>query len=81
MAQRKNEPFYGSERAQDLLQALMAMEADDRFDTTTTYTANGDSYPDHRLPFRDKHMSYVSTHPQVVISQYVANLRLVTRKR
>ena len=57
------------------------MAADEMYSTLASYSANGETHPDHIMPFVEKHMTYLNTHPSVDPAQYLANLRLMTKKR
>lgn len=64
------------------IESLLAqIEKDATFNTGPSYSANGDKYPDHSIPFVDKHMNYLRTHPSIDPQQYISNLRLMTRVR
>lgn len=60
---------------------LQAMQDDDSLNTMTSYNANAALYPDHEMPFVDKHMAYLMNHPKVNFDHYLANLRLMLKKR
>ncbi len=60
---------------------LMAMEHDTSLTTTNSYSANSELYPDHRIPFVEKHLDYLHNHPRVDSGQYLANLRLMLKIR
>lgn len=81
MSQKKHSPFFGTERSIILSQGLKAIEADASYETHSTYSSDAQTYPDHRLPFHDKHMIYVSSRPNIEVHQYLSNLRLITKKR
>ncbi len=65
----------------ELQAALQQMEADTTMSTPPCYTPNGTLYPDHILPFTDKHMLYLKQHPKINAEQYLANLRMKVRIR
>lgn len=73
--------FYASEEAARIRTVLENMLQDAKYNTVASYTANGEEYPDHEIPFVDKHMSYLNSHPSVDTEHYLANLRLITRVR
>lgn len=73
--------FYESEEGIAVKRMLEGMVNDDRFCTDTTYSADETHYPDHRLPFVDKHMNYLNVHPNIQLSHYMSNLRLITKKK
>ena len=78
---KKKSDFLGSIEGTEIENALKQMEIDTSFYTTSSYSANSDLYPDHRISFTEKHMRYLSQHQKVDPSQYLANLRLMTRVR
>lgn len=73
--------FYASEEAAKIKQTLLEMLKDSKYNTKSSYTANSEEYPDNEIPFVDKHMSYLNTHPSVDYEHYLANLRLITKVR
>ena len=70
-----------SEEAADIRKSLADMAKDVTFNTTSTYSANIKDYPDHLIPFVEKHMAYLSKHPKLNPQQYLAKLRLMNRIR
>jgi len=60
---------------------LRCMEADDAFNTTSSYSADAVSHPDHVLSFMEKHKRYIVANPALDPRSYIANLRLKTRLR
>lgn len=79
MTQKKRTLFFDTPLAGAVKAQLIAMKNDTRFKTESIYTANGVAYPDNQLPFVDKHMNYLQSHPAVDPEQYLANLRLISR--
>ncbi len=65
---------------EDVRAQLEAMLEDPRLITQTSYSANADKYPDHRIPFIEKHINYLVSHPKVDTRQYLANLRLMIKR-
>lgn len=78
---KKRIDFRNSEEGLEVEQALLTLEKDSAFNTAPSYSANIDTYPDHVIPFVDKHMKYLSEHHSVNLTEYLSNLRLMTRKR
>lgn len=60
---------------------LKAMVVDDSLNTACSYSANTELYPDNQIPFVEKHMAYLVAHPKVNSQYYLANLRLMLKKR
>lgn len=80
-AQKKRVNFYESLDGREVRRKLTAMSQDPAFNTTGGYSANSELYPDNVISFVDKHMSYLNAHPGVDPDHYVANLRLMTRRK
>jgi len=57
------------------------MTGDSSYNTAPSYSNDTALYPDNLIPFVDKHMNYLVNHPALEASQYLANVRLVTRVR
>ena len=78
---KKRVDFFNSEEGRELRRILITMSQDAAYNTDSGYSANSQLYPDNLIPFVDKHMTYINTHPNINPQQYVANLRLMTRMR
>lgn len=78
---KKKIKFLDSEQGTAIEQDLIGMVADNAYNTISSYSADAIAYPDNLIPFVDKHMKYLSTHPSVDPDHYIANLRLMTRLR
>jgi hypothetical protein len=65
-----------SDEAVQIRAELERMVSDPTYTTRTFYTPS-----DAHLSFADKHMSYLSEHPKLKASEYLANLRLMTKNR
>lgn len=64
-----------------IIDKLLVMVNDMAYNTTSTFSADSDQYPDNLIPFVDKHINYLSAHPSADPYMYIANLRLMTRIR
>jgi hypothetical protein len=73
--------FVDSEEAQIIRQKLQSMADSDVYNTEPTYTADTMHYPDSLIPFVDKHLKYLGSHPKLEAEMYLMNLRLMTRIR
>lgn len=73
--------LFDTEEGVAIKKALELMVADKAYNTESTYTADSVNYADNVLPFVDKHMKYLLSHPSLNPRQYLANLRLITRIR
>lgn len=78
---KKKSTLFETEIGAVVEQALRSMTTDRSYNTTSTYSANTTLYPDNLIPFVDKHMEYLRTHPSMNPRHYIANLRLMTRIR
>lgn len=78
---KKKSSFFETAEAAEIKAALQKMEADMAFNTLESYKANGELHPDNTISFTDKHMLYLSEHHDVDPQHYLANLRLMTRKK
>jgi hypothetical protein len=76
---KKRADFYSSERGQQAWTALERMVQNEAYKTPTSYSADALRYPDHDIPFLDKHMDYLLIHSATDVEQYVGNLRLMNR--
>ncbi len=78
---KKRVDFFQSAEGLDIRTALHEMVTNAAYNTDSSYSANTDTYPDHQIPFVDKHMNYLSTHPSTDAQHYLSNLRLMIRVR
>lgn len=76
---KKRIDFRNSDEGVQVELALRMLEEDKSYNTVSSYSANGETYPDHIIPFVDKHMKYLSEHQSVNLRDYLSNLRLMTR--
>jgi hypothetical protein len=77
----KKPDFFETEQGIMIKQILRAMNGNTLYNTGPSYTANTKLYPNNLMPFVDKQMEYLRTHPAINPDQYIANLRLMTRLR
>jgi len=75
----KKVKFIESEEGIEIARILEQMASDDTYNTESSYSANSELYPDNLIPFVDKHMNYLSSHPTTDPRHYMSNLRLMTR--
>jgi hypothetical protein len=81
MAVKVRKDFLDSEEGRDIRRILQSMSEDSSYNTDSSYSANTSQHPDNLISFADKHMNYLSTHPNLKASQYVANIKLMARIR
>ena len=78
---KKRADFYKSEEGEQVATELRTMVSDSIYMTTPTYSANTTLYPGNVVTFVEKHMKFLSEHQEVNITQYMSNLRLMSRIR
>lgn len=77
----KRPDFFTSIDGLEIRRQLVDMDRSELFSTRASFSADTTVYPDNLIPFVDKHMNYLRTHPALDAGQYLANLRLKTRIR
>ncbi|MDQ3064949.1 MAG: hypothetical protein M3Q36_01630 [bacterium] len=78
---KKKIDFFTTEEGMNYVQKLRDMALDMTYHTDSSYSTNSDAYPDNQIPFVNKHMEYIRSHPALDPQQYLSNLRLMTRVR
>jgi len=73
--------FLETPEGVEVKQKLQQMEGNSLYNTSSSYSTNIALYPDGLIPFVDKHMNYLISHPMLEVGQYLANIRLITRIR
>ena len=66
---------------EEIIEKLRALVADTGMITDSAYTANTDDWPSNRIPFIETHLKYLKAHPMTNPEHYIANLRLMIRRR
>jgi hypothetical protein len=80
MSSYKKKPnLFETQEGVEIVLALKKMDADNLYKTGPSYSANTTLYPNNLIPFVNKHMDYLRSHPATDPRHYVANLRLMTR--
>jgi hypothetical protein len=69
--------FFTSPKGLLARQDLEDMMNSEEFNTSSTYSPSSTE----RILFVDKHLDYLSKHPQVNPNHYLSNLKLMTRIR
>lgn len=77
----KKSNILTSEEGQQIRAELEAIGNDKRYRTKDTYSANETDFPDHVMPFVEKHMLYLSKHSELNPQHYLSNLRLKIKIR
>lgn len=71
--------FLESEEAQEIRQVFQSMTLSDAYNTAPSYSTDTILYPNNLIPFTDKHMNYLNTHPKLEAKQYIVNIKLMSR--
>ena len=61
--------------------ALCSLEANSAYVTKPAYRGNVEKWPNHQISFLDFHLGYLKDHPLLDPHHYIANLRLMLKKR
>lgn len=77
----KKADFITSEEGIRITEVLTLMVSDSGYMTESSYSADSEKYSDNLIPFIDKHLSYLRSHPNMNPDHYLSNLRLMTRIR
>jgi len=78
---KKKVDFFTTREGTEFVQALTELAADNGYNTEPGFSANTELYPDHNVPFVNKHIDYFRNHSAIDPQHYLSNLRLMTRKR
>jgi len=76
---KKKSDFFQTEEGVEFIEQLKKIDADATYSTDASFSANTILYPDHRIPFVNKHIDYIKNHPSTDPQHYLSNLRLMTR--
>lgn len=80
-AMKRKATFFDTENGAEIKEILRTMVLDATYSTGPSYSANSEQFPDNLIPFVEKHMRYLTAHPNTDPWHYIANLRLMTRVR
>ena len=78
---KKRVDFRTSEGGMRAIATLNVMVSDDSYVTEPSFIADSEKYPDNLIPFIDKHMNYLLSHPYINPDHYLSNLKLMSRLR
>jgi hypothetical protein len=78
-AYKKKTNFFETEEGVAFVEVLKRMTTDEAYNTGPSFSANTELYPDHLIPFVNKHVNYLRNHPSTDPQHYLSNLRLMTR--
>lgn len=78
---KRRDIFLESDEGKVIRRTLREMAVNSSYNTASTYTPNTLKYPTNIISFVDRHIDYLSTHPNLEASKYIANIKLMTRVR
>lgn len=73
--------LFDTAEGEEIERVLEQMAADASYHTGSSYTPNTEQYTNHKMTFVEKHKRYLRSHPTTNPQHYIANLRLMTRKK
>jgi hypothetical protein len=76
---KKKSDFIDSEEGLAVRKILEEMTNDVGYHTVPTYNPNIAKYPDNEMTFTEKHLAYISSHPELDTRIYLSNLKLMTK--
>ncbi len=76
----RKQDFFDTPEGEAIKAILISMDESDDFNCPASYSPNTEIYEDNLIPFVDKHMAYIRSHPSLNAMQYVSNLKIVSRK-
>ena len=79
MAKSSKSRHFTPEQEADVLSQLKKLERDPMFNTQSQYSGNLDKHPNNTVTFTEKHMDHLKKFPNIDPSQYILNLKLMTR--
>jgi len=81
LAYKRKSDFFETQEGVEITQQLVAMSTSKLYNTESSYSTNSKQYPDNQIPFVNRHVEYLRTHPTIDPQQYISNLQLMTRVR
>ncbi len=66
---------------EEIITKLKSLEADPTMTTIDMYSPTANDQPDNRMPFVQRHLTYLRTHKLVNPVGYLSNLALIIKKR
>lgn len=77
----KKQDFFSTPEGQEIEAILHEMNLSDTYVTNSSYSPKTEIYNENSVSFVEKHMAYLRSHPNVSPTHYIANLRIISRKR
>lgn len=76
----RKQDFFDTPEGAAIKEILELIDKSDDYNSSPSYSPNTEVYGDNLIPFVDKHMAYIRSHPSLNAMQYVSNLKIVSRK-
>jgi len=81
MGKNQQDGFINSVSEDQIVEELNSLKASSSYMTNPAYRGNAEKWPNHQISFVNFHLGYLRDHPALNPHQYIANLRLVLKKR
>ncbi len=81
MATPSPEGYINNVREDDIIAALKLLQRNPIYLTEPAYRGNAEKWPGHQISFVDFHLNYLKTNPSLSPNHYIANLKLMLRKK
>ena len=66
---------------EEVTSALEELQNDPSMNSSSMYSPTATQYPENQLPFVEIHLNYLRKNKHVVASRYIANLKIMIKKR
>lgn len=79
--QKVRSKFFLTEEGARVEAALKEMAKNAQYNTGSSYSPDIEQHPNNLISFVEKHKAYLVSHPRLNADMYLANLRLMTKRR
>lgn len=76
----RKQDFFETLEGEEIKSILVLIDDSEDYNSPPSYSPNTEMYEDNLIPFVEKHMAYIRSHPSVNAQQYVSNLKIISRK-
>jgi hypothetical protein len=76
----RKQDFFDTPEGVEIKKILTLIDNSEDYNSSPSYSPNTEVYGDNLIPFVDKHMAYIRSHPALNAMQYISNLKIVSRK-
>lgn len=81
MAAPQQEGYINNVSENEIVAALKTLKRNSLYRTEPAYRGNAEKWPNNQISFVDFHIGYLKMHPTLDPNHYIANLRLMLRKK